>query len=177
MGNNEFKQLGNDDTTHRNVPVALGFSDPVTGLALGSRFTCVSFPGDGNSKCVGNGDFGTLGNDAAVLEYEVTGTFVDVIFNTPGPTLAPTTPTTRAPSVNKCSLVSPKVTFNNCQKKIGRCKNKNLRWVGRGCRANVDGTKVLLYDGGCQCAGYCGFGCKVACEHLSFSIPYRTCFI
>jgi hypothetical protein len=89
---------------------------------------------------------------------------------TEAPTTATETPTTTteaptttmpstAPTFDRCNTVSPKIKYKKCISKIKRCKNSNMRWVGRGCR---DGNKELIYDGGCQCAGYCGFGCKQA---------------
>jgi hypothetical protein len=53
--------------------------------------------------------------------------------------------------------------YRQCKQKITSCGNSNLRWVGTGCKA-PDGSRLL--DGGCQCEGYCGFGCESACEFL-----------
>jgi hypothetical protein len=96
VGRNAHKQLGNNGGGNLNVPVMLGFSEPVAGLAVGYAFTCVSFPG-GNVKCVGSDTYGALGNDAP--DSGTVGSFVDVAGITAGPTMAPTTLPTMGPTM------------------------------------------------------------------------------
>lgn len=49
-----------------------------------------------------------------------------------------------------------------CQNRIKACDGKDIpmKWTGPGCKKG----KKKLGDGGCQCKGYCGYGCKKACK-------------
>lgn len=50
-----------------------------------------------------------------------------------------------------------------CTSRIRTCRRVGLpmKWTGRGCRDEADKP---LGDGGCQCAGYCGYKCQDACD-------------
>ena len=56
--------------------------------------------------------------------------------------------------------------------RIGHCAfHQNrimMKWTGPGCRGR---NGKVLQDGGCQCAKYCGYKCKAACN----SDPYNMC--
>jgi hypothetical protein len=60
----------------------------------------------------------------------------------------------------------PSLSLNKraCDKKIRKCGSASgggLKWVGRGCRSeNEDRSQ----DGGCQCRGFCGYGCEGKCR-------------
>jgi len=62
---------------------------------------------------------------------------------------------------------------DQCNLRIGYCAFHQetrimMKWTGPGCRGR---NGKVLQDGGCQCAKYCGYKCKAACN----SDPYNMC--
>lgn len=53
--------------------------------------------------------------------------------------------------------------LRQCRRLISRSCQGLMRWTGKGCSGP---NHSKLRDGGCQCAGYCGFHCKSACESV-----------
>jgi hypothetical protein len=60
----------------------------------------------------------------------------------------------------------PSLSLNKkaCDKRIRKCGSLpggGLKWVGRGCRSD---SGDRFQDGGCQCVGFCGYGCEGKCR-------------
>jgi hypothetical protein len=85
-------------------------------------------------------------------------------------------PVTRAPGASPAqnpahiSQCIPKATGSKgkmaCLIKTSFCASVGapMEWVNPGCQTdNGIGNNFKWGDGGCQCAGYCGFGCAEAC--------------
>jgi hypothetical protein len=69
-----------------------------------------------------------------------------------------------APPTASCKPKSSQINRKRCAGRTRRCQDTNpLRWAGRGCEVKAgDKSESRNFDGGCQCYGYCGFGCKKA---------------
>ena len=67
------------------------------------------------------------------------------------------------------------LTQLQCIKSSIRCGDK-LKWTGKGCRIK----KKPVGDGGCQCRGYCGYTCRVACtkdKECIWSTVRKACLV
>jgi hypothetical protein len=74
------------------------------------------------------------------------------------PTRSPTPTTVR----QNCRPVL-KTTLSACNLRVSMCARYNIKmkWTGTGCTHQ---GRRRVQDGGCQCAGYCGYSCSAACN-------------
>lgn len=115
----------------------------------GSEAACLLLD-SGQIKCLGSNDHSQLGRRTSTTQFFNPLRLVQgIIIQLPT-------------SYDTCK---PKKHTNKatCNKLIETCKQSRIvmKWFGAGCV--IDGNRA--FDGGCQCDGYCGFKCKLACNN------------